>query len=655
MNQLAVKQYELYIDTREYTRKPTQSEVSGRINNEITKSKVKLTPDRIADEVGNKGRTMLPALMKGGRSNKNFVEQYVYAIDFDNDTHLLNDEGKKVRGSDGKFIKVKTEGEKYDSLEDIFNHEFIQSNASFAYKTFSYTEEWERFRIVFFLNRPLVTADEVTRFHECLSTKFKNIDPSAKDPARIFYGGIEAIEIDYQNVLNVDDVFAEEDDTEQETFSFTIEKPIAQNITDKFDEEVKRYIELDEDNLLDESNWVSILYSLVNSIYQGELTQGQAERYCAWLALGDKEWAYSNVQRLRDELDRKTIPDSKWTFASKVRAVIEPKEKTEKIGNVHDLAKKTMFCSWDDTGNAERFELLFGKEFLYNTTAKEWYVFDEKVWKPDDTLLAEVCATQVSEVMKHEPINAPPKDLAKIKEAKDRFIKSSRNHNNKMNMLRSARSLLPITEDSFDQNGNVINLQNGYFDLDNKEFKEHDSKKYFTLISNASYDPNANCPLWIKFINESFLGDVELIEYVQRAVGYSISNSTTERLIFFLYGKETGTGKSVFTNILDDLLGTYSQNIKPEALMVDKNKTGDSADPSFAKLKGARLVTTSESNESGKIDEGLIKRVTGGDKITARFLHKNEITYTPEFKIWMATNYKPIVQNNDSALSLIHI
>ena len=84
--------------------------------------------------------------------------------------------------------------------------------------------------------------------------------------------------------------------------------------------------------------------------------------------------------------------------------------------------------------------------------------------------------------------------------------------------------------------------------------------------------------------------------------------------------------------------------------MVDRNKTGESADPSFAKLKGARLVTTSESNESGKIDEGLIKRLTGGDKITARFLHKNEITYTPEFKIWMATNYKPIVQNNDSAI-----
>ena len=322
--------------------------------------------------------------------------------------------------------------------------------------------------------------------------------------------------------------------------------------------------------------------------------------------------------------------------------------------NIDELAKKTMYCSWDDTGNAERFKTVFGDEFLYNTTAQEWYMYDEKVWQPDSLLMAETCATAITEIMKHEPLNTSPsideKELEKLMELKKKFISKTRNHINKMNMLKSARSLLPATGESFDKGGNVINLQNGYYDLDNDEFKEHDSKMMFTLISNATYEPEAECPLWEQFIYESFLGDADLIEYVQRAIGYSISNSTAERLIFFLFGQETGTGKSVLTNVLDELLGTYSQNIKPEALMIDRSKTGDSADPSFAKLKGARLVTTSESNESGKIDEGLIKRLTGGDKITARFLHKNEITYTPEFKIWMATNYKPIVQNNDSAI-----
>jgi len=322
--------------------------------------------------------------------------------------------------------------------------------------------------------------------------------------------------------------------------------------------------------------------------------------------------------------------------------------------NIEDLAKKTAFCSWDDTGNAERFKIAFGDGFLYNTTAQEWYMYDEKVWQPDSMLMAEACATAVTEIMKHEPISASPsineKELEKLMELKKKFINKTRNHTNKINMLKSARSLLPTTEESFDNGGNVINLQNGYYDLDNDEFKGHSPEMMFTLISNATYKPEAECPLWEQFIHESFLGDADLIEYVQRAIGYSISNSTAERLIFFLFGQETGTGKSVLTNVLDELLGTYSQNIKPEALMIDRSKTGDSADPSFAKLKGARLVTTSESNESGKIDEGLIKRLTGGDKITARFLHKNEITYTPEFKIWMATNYKPIVQNNDSAI-----
>lgn len=328
--------------------------------------------------------------------------------------------------------------------------------------------------------------------------------------------------------------------------------------------------------------------------------------------------------------------------------------KQTKGKSIEEIVSKTQYCSWDDTGNAERFKTAFGDEFLYNTTAQEWYTYDEKVWQPDSLLKAETCATAITEIMKHEPLNTSPnideKELEKLMEAKDKFISKTRNHVNKMNMLKSARSLLPATEESFNNGGNVINLQNGYYDLDNDEFKGHNPEMMFTLISNATYEPEAECPLWEQFIYDSFLGNADLIEYVQRAIGYSISNSTAERLIFFLFGQETGTGKSVLTNVLDELLGTYSQNIKPEALMVDRNKTGESADPSFAKLKGARLVTTSESNESGKIDEGLIKRLTGGDKITARFLHKNEITYTPEFKIWMATNYKPIVQNNDSAI-----
>lgn len=405
---------------------------------------------------------------------------------------------------------------------------------------------------------------------------------------------------------------------------------------------------------------------------------GYSSRSDAELAVVSKLGFFSNYDKhVMDEICKSSILiDEKWErpssptkvytigkvianrpsdggYKAKIDFDFKLKEKVEPL-NIEELAKKTAFCTWDDTGNAERFKIAFGDGFLYNTTTQEWYMYDEKVWQPDSMLMAESCATAVTEIMKHEPLNTSPridkKELEKLMEAKEKFINKTRNHINKMNMLKSARSLLPATEESFNNGGNIINLQNGYYDLDNDEFKGHNPEMMFTLISDATYEPEAECPLWEQFIYESFLGDADLIEYVQRAIGYSISNTTAERLIFFLFGQETGTGKSVLTNVLDELLGTYSQNIKPEALMIDRSKTGDSADPSFAKLKGARLVTTSESNESGKVDEGLIKRLTGGDKITARFLHKNEITYTPEFKIWMATNYKPIVQNNDSAI-----
>lgn len=661
MTEIKTKEFKLNIDSASYRKKPIGKDIAS-ISNRLSSCTVTATPAQIADLVGNQGKSMLPAIMNGGRKNENFVEQSVYAIDFDNDTYKVDGAGKKVKDENGRFIKVKAEGEKYNSLAEILENNFIKEHGCFAYKTFSHTDEWERFRVVFFLNKPLKNTNEVALFYQYLASKLPNIDPATKDPARLFYGGTEAIEIDFSNVVDTDEALNELKSNPQESFSFTVKpkQKKQQNVTpqrppENFDDLVQRYIEADSINLESPENWVSVLYSLMNSYYAGELTQGQCEKYCGMVAMGNTQWAYKNVERFQQGIERGETPDTNWTFVNKVNAVLKTPKKPapkNKPGNknIDELAEETMYCSWDDSGNAERFKIVFGDDFLYNTTAQEWYMYNEKVWQPDEMLMSETCATAITDVMKREPINAPPKEVEKIKEAKDRFIKETRNHNKKMNMLKSARSLLPITGESFDRAGNVINLQNGYFDLNKNEFKEHDSKKLFTLISNASYTPDATSPLWEKFIEDSFLGDAELIEYVQRAVGYSISNSTAERLMFFLFGQETGTGKSVFTNVLNELLGSYSQNIKPEALMIDRNKTGDSADPSIAKLKGARLVTTSESSEAGKIDESLIKRITGGDRITARFLHKNEITYTPEFKIWMATNYKPIVQNNDSAI-----
>ncbi|EIJ0903701.1 DNA primase, partial [Listeria monocytogenes] len=135
--------------------------------------------------------------------------------------------------------------------------------------------------------------------------------------------------------------------------------------------------------------------------------------------------------------------------------------------------------------------------------------------------------------------------------------------------------------------------------------------------------------------------------YIQKAVGYSLSGSTSEQVMFILFGNGRN-GKSVFLDIINDIFGSYATNIQPQTIMVKQQSSNANSD--IARLHGARFVTTTEPNEGVRLDEGLVKQLTGGDKVTARHLYKDEFEFTPEFKIWMATNHKPIIRGRDDGI-----
>ncbi len=139
-----------------------------------------------------------------------------------------------------------------------------------------------------------------------------------------------------------------------------------------------------------------------------------------------------------------------------------------------------------------------------------------------------------------------------------------------------------------------------------------------------------------------------MIRYIQKAVGYSLSGSTSEQCVFFLYG--TGrNGKSTFLDTVRAMLGDYAANAQPETIMVSPKSAGG-ARSDIARLKGTRFVTTVEPNEGMRLDEGLIKQLTGGDPVTTRFQYSSEFEFVPEFKIWMATNHKPIIRGTDTGI-----
>lgn len=315
-------------------------------------------------------------------------------------------------------------------------------------------------------------------------------------------------------------------------------------------------------------------------------------------------------------------------------------------------AKKDKRYSYDDTGNAERLKDKFGDFIRYNYTANSWYYYDGKRWKKDDSGKMKTLVDKVVASLKDEKISAEHYEGYKdeeIKKFRTRHWKDSRNHNKKENMMKECQHLLPIHNHNFDTDFSLFNTQNGYINLNNGELLDHDKNKYFTKISNIEYTDKADCPKWEQFLDDIFLGNQELIKFIQRCIGYSLSGYTTEQVLFVLYGNGRN-GKSVFLDVINEVFGDYSTNIQPQVIMTSKLGNNGGPTPELAKLDGARFVTTTEPNEGDRFDEGLLKQITGGDRISARKLHENSFEFTPQLKLWMATNHKPYVRGTDEGI-----
>src|SRR5699024_512675 len=164
--------------------------------------------------------------------------------------------------------------------------------------------------------------------------------------------------------------------------------------------------------------------------------------------------------------------------------------------------------------------------------------------------------------------------------------------------------------------------------------------------SYIEYTDTASTDVWIEFLDEIFEGDQEVIDYVQKALGYTLTASIKEQVMFILHGKGRN-GKSVFVETVSKILGDYSTNIQADTIMVQKNK-GVNSD--IARVQNSRMVTSSEPNEGVRFDEGLIKQLTGGDRVTARFLYGKEFEFNPKFKLWVSTNHKPIIRGTDDGI-----
>ena len=216
-------------------------------------------------------------------------------------------------------------------------------------------------------------------------------------------------------------------------------------------------------------------------------------------------------------------------------------------------------------------------------------------------------------------------------------------------MIKDARDKYHIANEDLDRNSDLLNCINGTLNLKTFEFKEHNCDDLISKITNVNYDPNIKSSLWIKFIEEIMLGDKEKIRYLQKAIGYSLTADTSLETCFILYGNKTRNGKSTLVETLMYMLGGsegYSMQMKPETLAQKQHVDSRQASGDIARLCGARFLNLSEPPKKMIFDAALLKTLLGRDKIVARHLHEREFEFIPVFKLFMNTNYLPIIQDD---------
>jgi len=295
-----------------------------------------------------------------------------------------------------------------------------------------------------------------------------------------------------------------------------------------------------------------------------------------------------------------------------------------------------------DLWNSDNFVKAYKGKLLHCEEWNCWLIYRNGKWVRDNT--NETLALGKKIILSYYYIASQIEDDKERNKLVKHALKSSTQRAINA-MIELSKSDLAVTPDDFDKDPYIINLKNGTLNLKTLEFWNHRPEDLLTRQMNVEYDPTATCPRWLSFLNRIFDQNRNLIEFIQKALGYSLTGDTGEDCLFILYG--TGqNGKTTFLRTISEIWGDYALDTPTETLLV---KERDNIPNDIARLRGARLVTSSESQEGRRFNEILIKKLTGRDRITARFLRQEFFEFDPTFKIWIATNHKPVVRENSIA------
>lgn len=297
-----------------------------------------------------------------------------------------------------------------------------------------------------------------------------------------------------------------------------------------------------------------------------------------------------------------------------------------------------------DVGNGERF-LAANRDNVRFAIGIGWKVFNGVRWEDDHQTLTYQMAARVAEAIRLEAMGVSEEDEAK---AILKWSTASQNVSRIEAMLKMAKSSpgVTVSADIFDPDPFLFACANGVLDLRTGELKEPSREQLITKFAEVEYDPEAVCPSWEVFISEVMAGNTELVEFLQRAIGYSMTGDTSEQVLFLLHGGGSN-GKSVFVETLKLIFGTYAKATDAGMLLLDSRGDAATGSNSIARLQNTRLVVGSEIPPGARFNEARVKELTGQDTISARFLFQEFFDYIPDFKFWIRSNDRPEIRGDD--------
>ena len=315
--------------------------------------------------------------------------------------------------------------------------------------------------------------------------------------------------------------------------------------------------------------------------------------------------------------------------------------------NQQDLSEsQRLHKPLNDLGNAERFVEQSSDRVRYCPELNCWFVYVNGLWVQDTGkliyLMAKDTIDSIRKEAKKEDLSAD--DKADIMAHANKS--SSKGRINAMLDLAKWENGITVTISQLDADPWLLNCKNGTLNLKTKELQNHNPADLITKMVQVPYESDASCPEWDGFLSTIMEGDQDKVDFIQIAVGYGLTGVINEQCLFVFHGPGAN-GKSTITEILRDLLGGYAMHTTSDSLLHSKSSPIRN---DIARLNGARFVSAVEIGMGKKLDESLIKQLTGGDQVTARFLYNEYFEYKPGFKLFIAANHRPEIRGTDNGI-----